>query len=147
MERPWWISGWIQRRKFGRIVKISKRQLLEAAEVVEVVVILRILIHLACYRCGVRGHLACDCPQAGAAPQGSGNAVPSQRKFSQSGQKGPRGRGRGRSVRFGGLNVLYDEAGNEYPVDDAGQLYVPLGYEPAVTEEVIEEENTKEIKN
>ena len=102
---------------------------------------------LACYRCGVHGHLARDCPQAGAAPQGSGNAVPSQRKFSQSGQKGPRGRGRGRSVRFGGLNVLYNEAGNEYPVDDAGQLYVPLGYEPAVTEEVIEEEKTKEIKN
>ena len=75
---------------------------------------------------------------------------PSQRgKFSKSGQKGPRGRGRGRgrSVRFGGLNVLYDEAGNEYPADDAGQLYVPLGYQPAVTEEMIEEENTKEIKN
>ena len=102
---------------------------------------------LACYRCGVRGHLARDCPQAGAAPQGSGNAGPSQRKFTQSGQKGPRGRGRGRSVRFGGLNVLYDEAGNEYPVDDAGQLYVPLGYEPTETEEVIEEEKTKEIKN
>ena len=102
---------------------------------------------LACYRCGVHGHLARDCPQAGAAPQGSGNAGPSQRKFTQSGQKGPRGRGRGRSVRFGGLNVLYDEAGNEYPVDDAGQLYVPLGYEPTETEEVIEEEKTKEIKN
>ena len=102
---------------------------------------------LACYRCGVRGHLARDCPQVGATPQGSGNSVPSQRRFSQSGQKGPRGRGRGRSVRFGGLNVLYDEAGNEYPVDDAGQLYVPLGYESAVTEEMIEEEKDKNTKN
>ena len=46
----------------------------------------------------------------------------------QSGQKGPRGRGRGRQVRFGGLNVLYDEDGNAFPVDDAGQLYVPLEY-------------------
>ena len=80
---------------------------------------------LACYPCGVHGHLACDCPQARAALQGSGNALPSQHKFSQCGQKGPRGRGRGRSVLFGGLNVLYDKVGNEYPVDDAGQPYVP----------------------
>ena len=95
----------------------------------------------------VRAHLARDYPQAGAASLGSGNAGPSQKKFSQSGHKGPRGRGRGRSIRFGGLNVLYGEAGNEYPVDDAGQLYVPLRYKPAETEEVIEEEKTKEIKN
>ena len=42
---------------------------------------------------------------------------------------------------------MYDEAGNEYPVDDAGQLYVPLGFETEVTEEVIEEETVKETKN
>ena len=42
---------------------------------------------------------------------------------------------------------MYDEAGNEYPVDDAGQLYVPLGYELAETEETIEEEKVKETKN
>ena len=42
---------------------------------------------------------------------------------------------------------MYDEAGNEYPVDDAGQLYVPLGYEPEVTELMIEEEKAKETKN
>ena len=45
------------------------------------------------------------------------------------------------------VNVLYDEAGNEYPVDDAGQLYVPLGFETEVTEGVIEEEKIKETKN
>jgi len=78
---------------------------------------------------------------------GSGNAGPSRGTFGQSGQKGPRGKGRGRSVRFGGLNVLYDETGNEYPVDDAGQLYVPLGFEQAVTEESKIDENEKEIKN
>ena len=101
---------------------------------------------LACYRCGVRGHLARDCPQTGKnQSRGSGNAVPSRGAFSKSGHKGPRGRGR--SVRFGGLNVLYDEAGNEYPVDDAGQLYVPLGYESAETGETIEEEKIKETKN
>ena len=73
--------------------------------------------------------------------------MPSHGGSSKSGHKGPRGRGRGRSVRFGGLNVLYDEAGNEYPVDDAGQLYVPLGYELAETDEQLEEEKSKEIKN
>ena len=102
---------------------------------------------LACFRCGVRGHLARDCPQNFVQSQGSGNAGPSRGTFSQSGQKGPRGRGRGRSVRFGGLNVLYDEAGNEYPVDDAGQLYVPLGFEPTVTEKENADKNEKETKN
>ena len=101
---------------------------------------------LACYRCGVRGHLARDCPQAGATSQGSGNAGPSQRKFSQSGQKGPKGRGRGRQIRFGGLNVLYDDEGNSYPIDDAGQLYVPLDFGQSVAEPT-EEENLKEAKN
>ena len=103
---------------------------------------------LACYRCGVRGHLARDCPLTkGTTSQGSGNAGPSRGGSFKSVQKGTRGRGRGRTVRFGGLNVLYDEAGNEYPVDDAGQLYVPLGYELAETDETIEEEKPKETKN
>ena len=73
--------------------------------------------------------------------------MPSRGRFSQSGHKGPRGRGRGRSVRFGGLNVLYDEAGNEYPVDDAGQLYVPLDYGQAVTEGENEAEKQNQTKN
>ena len=103
---------------------------------------------LACYRCGVRGHLACDCPQSGnAQSQGSGNAGPSRGRFTQSGQKGPqRGRGRGRQVRFSALNVLFDEDGNEYPVDDAGQLYVPLEFGQTVAEEA-QEENVNDIKN
>ena len=42
---------------------------------------------------------------------------------------------------------MYDEAGNEYPMDDAGQLYVPLGFEQAIADEMFEEENTKETKN
>ena len=102
---------------------------------------------LACFQCGVRGHLARDCPQKRAPSQGSGNAGPSRGTFGQSGHKGPRGRGRGRSVRFGGLNVLYDESGNEYPVDDAGQLYVPLGFDVAVTANEADDKNGKEIKN
>ena len=76
---------------------------------------------LACYRCGVRGHLARNCPQSGnVQSQGSSNASSSRGRFPQSGHKGPRGRGRGRPVQFSGMNVLYDEAGNEYPIYDAG---------------------------
>ena len=100
---------------------------------------------LACYRCGVRGHLARDCPQQ-TSSQGSGISGPFRGKTSQSVQKGTRGRGRGgRPVRFSGLNVVYDEQGNQYPIDDAGQLYVPLETVQAVGESAEEEksENTK----
>ena len=43
------------------------------------------------------------------------------------------------------MNVLYDEEGNEYPIHDQGQLYVPLGFEQTLAEELQEEksENTK----
>ena len=102
---------------------------------------------LACYRCGVRGHLARDCPQSGnTQSQGSSNAGSSRGRFSQSGQKGPRSRGRGRSVRFSALNVLYDDEGNAYPVDDAGQLYVPLESAQTVDGSA-EEEIQNETKN
>ena len=102
---------------------------------------------LACYRCGVRGHLARDCPQTGAAPQGSSNAGSSRGTFVKSGHKGPqRGRGRGRQVRFSGLNVLYDDEGNSYPIDETGQLYVPLDFGQAVAESA-EVETPNEIKN
>ena len=101
---------------------------------------------LACYRCGVRGHLARDCPQA-AQSQGSVNDRPSRGTFSKSGHQGPRNRGRGRRVRFGGLNVLYDEDGNSYPVDDAGQLYIPLECTLDAGDAGTQEEKPKEIKN
>ena len=65
----------------------------------------------------------------------------------KSGHKGPqRGRGRGRQVRFSGLNVLYDEEGNSYPIDESGQLYVPLDFGEAVAESA-EVEIEKETKN
>ena len=94
----------------------------------------------------MRGHLACDCPQP-TQSKGSNNAGPSRGTFSQSGQKGPKGRGRGRRVRFGGLNILYDEDGTTYSVDDAGQLYIPLDCGHDTDEVLNEAEKDKETKN
>ena len=102
---------------------------------------------LACYRCGVRGHLARDCPQSRNQSGRSSLNSSSRGTSSRSGQKGPRGRGRGRQVRFGALNVLYDEDGNSYPVDDAGQLYIPLEYALDAGDGKAEEEKSTEIKN
>ena len=63
-------------------------------------------------------------------------------------QRGTRGRGRGgRQVRFSGLSVLYDDEGNQYPVDDAGQLYVPLEFGQTAVDGENEVEMTKETKN
>ena len=62
-------------------------------------------------------------------------------------QKGTRGRGRGgRPVRFSGLSVVYDDEGNQYPIDDAGELYVPLESVQAVGESA-GEENVNDIKS
>ena len=49
-------------------------------------------------------------------------------------------------MRFSALNVLYDDEGNAYPVNDARQLYVPL--ESAQTMDgSTEEEIQNETKN
>ena len=101
---------------------------------------------LACYCYGVCGHMAHDCPHA-AQSQWSVNTVPSRGEFSKSGHKGPqRGRGRGRQVQFSGLNVLYDDEGNSYPIDESGQLYVPLDSGQTVAESA-EAEIVKDTKN
>ena len=101
---------------------------------------------LACYRCGVRGHLARDCPQK-AQSSGSGNVVPSRGAFNKSGHKGPRNRGRGRQTRFGAMGIVYDEEGYEYPIDDQGQLYIPYCPELTVASGETEEEKDKTTKN
>ena len=64
----------------------------------------------------------------------------------RSGRGGPN-RGRGQQVRFGGLNVVYDEDENTYPVDNAGQLYVLLEYVQIVAEGETEVENLNQTKN
>ena len=65
-----------------------------------------------------------DCPSTGNPLQtlGSSNTSSSRGTSFKSGQKGPKRRGRGRQVRFGALNMLYDEDGNSCPVDDVDQL-------------------------
>ena len=50
-------------------------------------------------------------------------------------------------VRFAGFNVLYDSEGQEYPVDDYRQIYVPLESEHASGEEQVEDEKEKTTKN
>ena len=78
---------------------------------------------------------------------GSGTTL-TRSTSSKSGRTGPgRSRGRGRHVRFAGFNVLYDSEGQEYPVDDYGQIYVPLESEHAGGEEQVENETEKNIKN
>ena len=52
----------------------------------------------------------------------------------------------GQHVRFGGMNVLYDSEGYEYPINDYGQIYIPLESEPADAM-MIEEEKEKNTKN
>ena len=44
------------------------------------------------------------------------------------------------------MNVMYDEEGNQYPIDDQGQLYVPLGYKQIFVKET-HEENINETRD
>ena len=114
----------------------------EEEETVEVVVL---MIHWRVYRCGVHGHLAHDCPQSGQSQSIGSNSTKNAPSF-KSGRGGPR-RGRGRQVRFGGMGVVYDEEGNEYPVDDEGQIYIPYCTGQTTAKEWFEEEKEKDIKN
>ena len=73
---------------------------------------------------------------------------PTRGSSTKPGRSGPsRGQGRGRHVRFGGMNVLYDSEGYEYPVDNYRQIYVPLEAESADASVVTEEETEKGYKN
>ena len=104
---------------------------------------------MTCYRCGVHGHLARDCPSTSSQSLklSGGSSGPTRGSSFKSGPSSPkRGKGRGRQVRFGGMNLMYDEEGNEYPSDDYGQIYVSLGFEQTVAEET-QEEKSKETKN
>ena len=105
---------------------------------------------LACYRCGVRGHLARDCPSTrtqSLTPSG-GNSGPTRGSSFKSGRSGPKRGGKGRHVRFADIKVLYDSEGCAYLIDDYRQVYVPFELEPAgATSGLIEEETPKTTKN
>ena len=78
----------------------------------------------ACYVCGKRGYLARDCMQAGNMTGGASSSVARTQQSVQRGTR--RGRGNSRRVRFSGFNVVHDEEGYDYPVDDEGRIYIPL---------------------
>ena len=100
---------------------------------------------LACYRCGVRGHLARDCPSTctQSLTLSGGSSGPTRGSSFKSGRSGPKRGGKGRHIRFAGMNVLYDSEGCEYPIDDYGQVYVSFELKPAGATGVIEEETPK----
>ena len=83
-----------------------------------------------CFSCGQYGHYASQCPRT-ASGSGSSNTAQSVNQRSNNAQvrgqqrggfRGNRRGGNGRRARFSGLNVIYDTEGNEYPVDENGNL-------------------------
>ena len=83
-----------------------------------------------CFNCGQYGHYASQCPK-GTSTSGSSNTAQSVNQRSniaqvrgqqRGGFRGNRRGGSGRRARFSGMNVIYDTEGNEYPVDENGNL-------------------------
>ena len=81
-----------------------------------------------CFNCGQYGHYASQCPKVVSTSGSSGTAqsVNQRNNFGQThgGQRqgGNRRGGGNRRTRFSGLNVVYDAEGNEYPIDENGNI-------------------------
>ena len=92
-----------------------------------------------CYTCGQYGHYSAQCPRSASTSgsNASAQSVNQRSNFAQArgGSRGARGgfrgnrRGNGgRRARFSGLQVVYDEEGYEYQVDDDGNIV--LDFDP-----------------
>lgn len=76
-----------------------------------------------CCVCGIHSYLARDCPQQTNSLRGHKSNSGTQSISVHRGTSS--NRSRGRRAQFGGLNVVCDARGHEYPVEDAGMLYFP----------------------
>ena len=88
--------------------------------------------------------MARDCAQPGNMTGGTSSHVARTQKSVQRGRK--RGRGNSQRVRFSGLNIVYDEEGYDYPVDNEGRIYIPPDSQ-TVSEPEYLEISGKETKN
>ena len=84
---------------------------------------------IQCFNYGQYGHYASQYPR-GASTSGSSSTAQSvnqrsnftQARGNRGGNRGNRRSGSNQRTHFSGLNVVYDAKGNEYPVDEDGNL-------------------------